>query len=386
MLNVHAVRPRDDDFALLDAVIEESPRFGGPVEYAAFRRTVDPVHSGDTRILHEGSVDENGGGGGDPLAHRGLSGAEVAVGCDACAGSVADSVGLTVVTLPSADPARFARRCHNAHHPVHIAYYFAPEHDAMYSALGLDPGPMSYVAGRAAPLGTVSEGTVVATFYNINPELVARMIPRIWATTSPAALLRTRSLIVDAYLTRLLGREVIASKEMSEAADLALRAVRACTAPGRPLYAANAGLPVPEPPHLAFWHAITLLREHRGDGHLMALATAGLGGVDALVTHSASGTGFTPAYLQMARGWSAQEWAQARVRLCDRGLLDAAGELTALGMQTRRDIEVATDRLDVAPYEHLGLAGTKRLIGLAGEFTKLIQARNGFPLRDMGKG
>jgi hypothetical protein len=280
---------------------------------------------------------------------------------------------------------REARRCFNAHHPVHAAYYFSSEHDETYAELGLENGPMAYLAGRAAPFGAVGSGVVTATFYNFHPELVARYLPRAWDVTSPAAVLEARLRITDRYLARLLGREALASPEMAEAAGLALRAAEGCRRPGRPLYSANADLPVPEAPHLALWHAATLLREHRGDGHVVALSAVGLDGLEALVSHTATGTNWRPAYLQSARGWSPEEWAAARERLVERGILGADGELTGQGAELRRAVEADTDRLDVSPYEHLGAEGTRRLTELAGAFSKVVLAGGGLPLENIGK-
>ncbi|WP_338491453.1 hypothetical protein [Streptomyces sp. SJL17-4] len=280
---------------------------------------------------------------------------------------------------------REARRCYNAHHPVHAAYYFVSEHDDAYTELGLEGGPMAYLAGRAAPFGAVGSGVVTAAFYNFHPDLVARHLPRAWEVASPAAVLEARLRITDAYLTRLLGREALGSPEMAEAAGLALRAAEGCRRPGRTLYSANADLPVPEAPHLALWHAATLLREHRGDGHVIALSQAGLDGLEALVSHTATGTNWRPAYLQSARGWSPEEWAAARERLVERGILDADGELTGEGAELRRAVEAETDRLDVAPYEQLGAEGTRRLTELAGAFSKVVLGGGGLPLRNIGK-
>ncbi|QKW48488.1 SCO6745 family protein [Streptomyces buecherae] len=281
---------------------------------------------------------------------------------------------------------REARRCYHALHPVHAAYYFAPEHDDAYAALGLERGPMAYLAGRAAPLGPVGPGAVMAMFYNFQPALVARHLPRAWQVVAPERVLAARLRIVDACLRRLLGPDALASREVAEAADLALRAAEGCGRPARPLYSANADLPVPDTPHLALWHAGTLLREHRGDGHLMALSAAGLDGLEALVTHSATGTGWKPRYLQANRGWSAADWAAARDRLRERGLLRDDGELTDRGMELRRSIEAETDRLDLAPYRHLGVAGTRRLTELAGPLGKAVLAGDGLPLAHLGKG
>lgn len=279
-----------------------------------------------------------------------------------------------------------SRRCYNALNPLHSAFYFAPEHDERFTAIGLERGSMAYFAGRAAPMGAVGGGTVAATFYNFNPALVARHIPRAWQLASPEAVLEARLAVTDGYLRRLLGEEAIASDRMREAADLALRAAEACGAPGRPLYAANADLPVPGAPHLALWHATTLLREHRGDGHLIALGEAELDGLESLVTHTATGKGFTPHFFQLSRGWSAEEWKAAEERLKDRDLIDAAGDLTDAGTEVRRSVEETTDRLGFAPYRHLGADGTQHLAELVAPFTQAILAGDAIPVRHMGRG
>lgn len=187
-------------------------------------------------------------------------------------------------------------------------------------------------------------------------------------------------------LRRLLGEAALASEEMAETAGLALRATEACHREARPLYAANAGLPVPEEPHLALWHAATLLREHRGDGHLFALALAALSGIEALVLHNATGTTVTSATFTRTRGWSAEQSSAARDRLRERGLLDEAGDLTGSGAALRGEVEALTDRLDAAPYDHLGPAATARLTELAGGFTETLRAAGAFPAVHFGKG
>src|SRR5438105_3508764 len=56
--------------------------------------------------------------------------------------------------------------------------------------------------------------------------------------------------------------------EAAAAADLLWRAVGELDFPGRMLSAANAALPVPEDGLARLWQAATVLREHRGDGHV----------------------------------------------------------------------------------------------------------------------
>jgi hypothetical protein len=272
-----------------------------------------------------------------------------------------------------------ARQANNALNPLHALIYFAPEADQEFGAAGLEPGRMAYLAGRAAAMGAVGAGTVTATFYNFSPALVARHVPRAWELAAPGEVLEARLRAVDSALRRLLGAEVADDPEVAEAARLALTATEACGAAGRPLYAAHADLDVPDRPHLALWHAGTLLREHRGDGHLVALAAAGLGGLEALVTHTATGNGFTTEFARSSRGWSVEEWDEAGERLRDRGLLDAQGALTPAGDEVRREVEDLTDRLARAPYDHLGDSATQRLTAIGVRLTRTALSNGAFP-------
>lgn len=273
---------------------------------------------------------------------------------------------------------RAGRRCHNAVNPLHSTVYFSPDYAKELAGIGVEDTSAAYFAGRAAALGAVGPGAVTATFYNFSHELIARHLPAVWDTASPATVLDARMRAVDATLRRLLG-DAVTSPEMAEAARLALRATEACSRPARPLYAAHADLPVPEEPHLAFWHAATLLREHRGDGHLTALLSAGLDPLEALVSHTATGKGMSPRWILASRGWRRTDWEAASDRLRERGLLDADGELTAAGTALRADLEEHTDRLDLAPYEHLGEPGVERLTELGRGFLMAAAAAGAFP-------
>lgn len=143
---------------------------------------------------------------------------------------------------------------------------------------------------------------------------------------------------------------------------------------------------MPEQPHLAYWHAATLLREHRGDGHLAALLAAGLDPVEALASHTATGKGMSPRWVLATRGWRRNDWDDATERLRGRGLLDGEGELTEAGVALRAELEDATDRMDAAPYEHLGAAGVARLTELARGFLFTAASAGAFPADLIGKG
>ncbi|MFI6436792.1 hypothetical protein [Streptomyces sp. NPDC050759] len=280
---------------------------------------------------------------------------------------------------------RAGRRCHNPLNSLHAAHYFSPDLGRELAAIGVTHPRAVNFAVRSAALGPVGPGAVTAAFYNYKHELVAEHVPAVWRTATPEQVLAARVRAVDATLRRLLGDETVASEEMAEAARLALRATEACSRAARPLYSAHADLPVPQEPHLAFWHAATLLREHRGDGHLAALMSAELDGLEALVTHTATGRGMTPSWVFTTRGWTRQEWDAAVGRLRERGVLDADGELTERGTALRDGIEAETDRLDRAPYEHLGAEDVRRLTELATGFARTAAAAGAYPADLIGK-
>ncbi|MEV0318415.1 hypothetical protein ACIBKX_09430 [Streptomyces sp. NPDC050658] len=295
-----------------------------------------------------------------------------------------------MTSLPTSSPAaalhpRAGRRCHNVLNSLHSTHYFSPDVGRELAGIGItDPKAVNF-AVRSAAMGPVGAGAVTAAFYNYKHDLVARHVPAVWDIASPKDVLAARARAVDSTLRRLLGDEALTSPEMAEAAGLALRATEACSRAGRPLYAAHADLPVPEQPHLACFHAATLLREHRGDGHLAVLMDAELDALEALVSHTATGKGMTPKWVFGTRGWNQEEWDDAVERLRDRGLLDGAGELTEAGVELRRDVEEATDRLDRAPYAHLGAAGVDRLTELGSAFLGAALKAGAFPADLLGK-
>jgi hypothetical protein len=262
---------------------------------------------------------------------------------------------------------------------LHAMSYFAPETEQHLTAAGLEPGRMCYFAGRAAPMGAVGPGVVTATFYNFNGALVARHIPAAWALAAPSALVAARFAAADEALRRMLGADVIASAEVAEAAALARRAAAAATAEGRPLAAAHLDLDWPTAPHLVLWHALTILREHRGDGHIARLVDAGLDGLEALVSYTATGRGFVVPFALASRGWTQDQWDATAARLADRGVLDGEGALTPGGLALRKALEHDTDRLGHAPWAHLGAERAARLGEIGGSLARALVAAGCFP-------
>ncbi|PRY35855.1 SCO6745 family protein [Umezawaea tangerina] len=265
-----------------------------------------------------------------------------------------------------------ARELWRALEPLHGMIYFAPEAHDRYTALGLDH-TAGYFASRAAALGPVSAEVVIATFYNFNPALVRGAIPSAWEKTTPQALLAARADAADAALRRGLGELAERDGEIEELAGLARRAAEhACTTPhGRPLFAAHAAQPWPEQPLRVLWWAQTLLREYRGDGHLTALLTHDLSGIEALVVHS--GSGEIPAEsLRRTRGWATEEWDAAVDRLRERGVVDGDGVLTEAGRELRERVEALTDQLAEGPYSVLDHTDRDRYTHLTRPLTTTI--------------
>src|SRR5918997_6757949 len=240
--------------------------------------------------------------------------------------------------------ARLVPRAHRAVEPLHSQVYFAPELEQHLGALGLKPGRQIYFAGRAAPMGAVGPGVVTATCCNFSPSLIARHIPAAWDIASPARIVEARWAAARDSLTRLLGGpEAVDVPEVAELAELLRDACSVLSPEARPLYAAHADLPWPEEPLLQVWHGASLLREHRGDGHLAALLDADLTGLEALITHTATGRGFTVEAARTLRGWTQEQWDGASAALIERGLLTPEFRLTEDGTELRETLEAETD-------------------------------------------
>jgi hypothetical protein len=279
--------------------------------------------------------------------------------------------------------------------PLHAVTYFAPEPKACCDALGTKGFWMSYFAQRAAPLGAAPPELITALFYNFHPALVARAVPDVWAVASPARFLQARLEGVDAALRRLLDGDAIASPELAEAAEITRAAALAAPTVGRALAAANAALEWPDAPHLVLWHAQTVLREQRGDGHVAALLTAGLDPAEALVLFAAD-RDLDAGWMRQRRGWSEEEWAAAVQRLVARGLLVVEGasaggadpgavRFTPAGRALRDEVEARTDALADVPWEAVGAARAERLVELVAPLVSAVLSGDGFlPVNPMG--
>jgi|ERR1700722_15267867 len=244
-----------------------------------------------------------------------------------------------------------ARRIWTLAEPVHAVTYFAPEARTAFEEAGLRGFWRGYFAGRSAPLGRVSAGPVIASFFNFAPGMVSRALPAVWDLIEPVQALAARQAGAVAALRRLLTG---VDAEVAKAGDLLWTAVSGANCAGRVLAAANAELPVPDEPYAKLWHAATFLREHRGDGHVAAVLAADLDGSEVIALQAPARV--PRAQIQPVRGWTDDQWDAAVGRLAGRGLLTSEGELTPAGRELRAAIERTTDIAAARPWQHAGPA------------------------------
>ena len=214
-----------------------------------------------------------------------------------------------------------------------------------------------YFAGRAAPLGLAPPEVVHAVFYNFADGEVARHIPWVWGKITPQEAIAVRERGSAAALRQIIGEPA----GLARLADLATRAAVSAPIEGRVLYAGLRALAVPEEPVARLWHAATLLREHRGDGHNAALVTHGVGGTEAHVL-MALALGMPAEKFGRVHHLPKAQLAAVVDGLRDRGLVDAAGGFTAAGRDLKDRIEALTDELAAPAYEVLSAAELDELI------------------------
>lgn len=233
-----------------------------------------------------------------------------------------------------------ARRLFDRIEPVHAVTYFAPEARSELDGLGYRGFWMGYFAARSAPFGTVPAEVVTAAFYNFAAERVAKALPAAWDIAPPADALRAR----EGSAVAALRRYGVTDEDAAAAAELAAKAAVSADIGGRTLFAANRSLDWPQQPLARLWHAATLLREHRGDGHVAVLTAEGVSGRECNVLHAAAGR-VPEAMIKRSRDYDDAQWEHHRKALQHRGLLDTAGALTQAGRELKQRIEDATDAL-----------------------------------------
>jgi hypothetical protein len=247
------------------------------------------------------------------------------------------------------DHAAFARRMFDLFEPICLVNFFSEEPNEEMAALGFEGYWDGYFAGRSAPLGRVPAEVVDALFYSFGPGEVARHLPKVWDTVTPEEAYAARERGCVAALRRILG-DLADSEQLARAADLLTEVATSAPVQGHPIYAALRSLPVPEEPLARLWHAADLLREHRGDGHVAALVTEGIGSTEAHVFLAIDQGIHPPESFGRIHHLPAAHLAATMDGLRARGLVDADGHFTDAGRASKDRIEALTDELAAAPY------------------------------------
>ncbi len=165
---------------------------------------------------------------------------------------------------------------------------------------------------------------------------------------------------------------------LETAAALARAAAQSAPVEGRALFAANSELPWPAEATATLWHACTLLREHRGDGHVAALTAAGISGREANVIQAAADV-VSRDIFRVARKYDDPEWDAVSEDLVVRGLLNREGKLSREGIRIRDEVEERTDRLALSAYGALDDEQFTRLLDALDELARAVIATGDIP-------
>ncbi|MCU1415024.1 MAG: hypothetical protein JWN80_2364 [Microbacteriaceae bacterium] len=266
-----------------------------------------------------------------------------------------------------------ARALWTVFEPIHAVSYFSPQARDAFAAIGLPRFWDGYFAGRSAPLGAVGAAPVTAIYCNFAPAFVERALPAVWAAASVDAVLEAR-LVGAATTLRAFFEEEDA---VAAAADALQQAADAADTIGRPLAAGNQAQPHHDDPYRRIWQATGTLREHRGDGHVIALVNEGIAGLSAIVLRG--GLDLDATMLLKARGWTEQQWETERDALRSRGLLDADGRATDAGRAAVDRVELQTNRLALSPWEQFDEAELLRIAGLALPIARSVSSLYPYP-------
>jgi hypothetical protein len=267
-----------------------------------------------------------------------------------------------------------ARRMFGLLEPICLVTFFADETNEEMAAIGHRTYWDGYFASRAAPLGRVPAQVVHAAFYSFAEGEAARHIPSAWETIPPEASIAARLRGSTASLRRILGDDLAGSPGLTRAADLTTKAATSAPTAGRVMYAGMRTLPVPSDPVARLWHSATMLREHRGDGHVAALVGARIGGTEAHVLSALDMGIHPPESFGRIHHLPKKRLAEVMDGLCQRGLVDAGGRFTGAGRETKRRIEALTDELAAPPYDALSPAELDELIAELEPITATLTA------------
>ena len=283
-----------------------------------------------------------------------------------------------------------ARRLRKAVEPVAAGVYFAPEAHKAYEALGFEGSPVSkdgvarpelksYFTSRGACMGQVPGEVIAAAFGCFNPKAVVPAVTAGWQITSREAVLTAREQGAAQMLHRVLGDDPAG---LGRVTGLLRHAAAVAPWAGRPVYGGLRSLGFPGHPLAGMWRAADLLREHRGDSHVIAWATGGADAVEVLLL-TEQWWGLPTRSYAPTRGWTGADMDAGFGRLQRRGLMTDGEQLTDAGWAFREEIEVRTDELERSVLAVLG-DDLDELLDHLDAWSEAIIAAGSYPKRIAG--
>lgn len=282
--------------------------------------------------------------------------------------------------MPSPDAATVrtvSRRLWDLIEPLASSVYFVPEVHSNYEKLGLAGFGSGYFCSRAACMGQVPGEVVAATFAVFNPAVVIPAVNEGWTKTDAASVLEARLDGQRIALTRMLGDTADPTK-LARATELMMRAADAAPVAGRPLFAGLRSLGLPGDPIGDLWRAADLLREHRGDSHVLAWTAMHVGAVEATLLTELWWNQRVGGYVK-TRGWGAEDIEAGIASLRERGFLDGdPATFTPAGEELRSVIEEMTDKGETEVVAALG-EDADELFDLLAPWTNAVLEAKGYP-------
>ncbi|MDX1449342.1 MAG: hypothetical protein R3246_09815 [Acidimicrobiia bacterium] len=223
-----------------------------------------------------------------------------------------------------------------------------PELEALFAELGIEPN-RGYFAVRAAPMGRPNPVLVGSAFAFFPEVMVAKIVGRIWEGVEPDHILRVA-------IPRLAAA---AASVYPSGPDLELlvpryeRAAAAAPPAGRSLTAAWSSVEWPEEAAARLLGAATILREYRGDAHILALSSKELLPLAGHLLAAGMRDEDPIDAFARGRGYRDGDVAPVVADLERRGAI-ADGALTSIGRDLWESVESLTDHLGAAPWRALG--------------------------------
>jgi len=274
---------------------------------------------------------------------------------------------LAAALEPFAGQVYFSKECHEGYE----ALGFSPSPGDM-SGVQLPDGP-AYFCSRGSVMGQVPGELIASAFAVFNPAVVVPAVDYGWTKTDAATICGARTDGATAQLERILGDE---PDGLARATELLTRATDKLRPEGRPLFAGQLSLSLPDTPMGDAWRLADRLREYRGDAHTAAWTSAGFDATE-IGLLSELYWGLPARSYSRSRAWSDADFDAAEERLEARGLL-ADSRLTDQGLVEREAVEVATDAQCRPIIDALG-DDLDELLGILHPWGASIRDAAGYP-------